>query len=147
MEDHFAVVYDVGSHTGKGNGQVVGKVERVAKTRAELVEELSQVLALDDAAGVQVALADGHARCNNIGVLLFAVADALVAQVLLVGDDVAPVLHPHHRVERMGIVAYGVEATYDAAHRCAGDVVDGDACLLQHFQHTDVCHALCAAAA
>ena len=47
----------------------------------------------------------------------------------------------------MGIVADGVESADDASYRCAGDDVDGDACLFQHFQHADMSHALGTAAA
>ena len=44
-------------------------------------------------------------------------------------------------------VAYGIESADDTSHRRAGDDVNGDAGFLQHLQHTDVCHTLCAAAA
>ena len=69
-----------------------------------------------------------------------------MAQVLLVSDHVAPVLHSHHRVERIGIVANGKKTADDAAHRGACDDIDGDARPLQHLQHTNVCHALCSTA-
>ena len=146
VEVHLFVGDDVRRRTSKGDGQVVGEVERIGVAHAELVEELGQVLALDDAAGIHVLLADGYACRKEIGVLFLPVAEALVAQVLLVGDHVAPVLHPHHRVERVGVVADGIQAADDAAHRRASDNVDGDARLLQYLQHADMCHTLRAAA-
>ena len=46
----------------------------------------------------------------------------------------------------MGIVTDGIESADDTTHRCAGDDIDGDARLLQHLQHTDMCHTLGATA-
>ena len=46
----------------------------------------------------------------------------------------------------MGVIADGIESADDAADRCTGNHVDGDARLLQHLQHTDVRHTLCATA-
>ena len=46
----------------------------------------------------------------------------------------------------MGIIADGIESADDTAYRCASNDIDGDARLLQHFQHTDVRHTLCTAA-
>ena len=46
----------------------------------------------------------------------------------------------------MGIVANGIQSADDTAYGCAGNDIDGDARLLQHFQHTDMRHTLCAAA-
>ena len=109
------------------------------------MEQFGQVLALDEATGSHVALADGHACGDDIGVLLLTVTETLVAQVLLVGNDITPVLHPHHRVERVSVVANGIKAADDATHRRASDDVNGDASLLQHFQHTDVGHTFRAA--
>ena len=147
VEVHLIVGDDVRCRTGKGDGQVACEVERIGVSHAELGEQFGQVLTPDDTAGVHVLLADGDARREEVGVLLLPVGKALVAQVLLVGDHVAPVLHPHHRVERVGVVADGVQTTDDAAHRRAGDDIHGDARLLQHLQHTDMCHTLRAAAA
>ena len=146
VENDLRVVDNVRGHAGEGNLQVVGEVERVGIARAELLEQLGQVLALDDAAGLHVLLADGQTGGEGVGVLLTPVAKALPSQVLLVGDDIAPVLHAHHRVERVGVVTDGVETADDTAHRRAGDVVDGDVSLLQHLQHADVCHTLGATA-
>ena len=47
----------------------------------------------------------------------------------------------------MGVVADGVQTTDDATHRRTGDDIHGDARLLQHLQHTDMCHTLRTAAA
>ena len=110
------------------------------------MEQFGQILTLDDAARVLIFLAEGHARREEIGILLLAVAETLVTQILPVGDHVAPVLHTDHRVERMGIVADCVETADDATHRRAGDDVDGDSRLLQHLQHTDMRHTLSTAA-
>ena len=147
VEVHLAVVHDVGGHAGEGDAEVFVEVERVVVAHADALEELGQVLTLDQSAGVLVALAEGEARREDVGVALLAVVEALVAQVLLIGDHVAPVLLHHQRVEGLGVVADGVETADDAAHRGAGDDVHGDAGPLQHFQHADVRHAFGAAAA
>ncbi len=141
MEVYLAVVDDVGRHAGKGYAQVVGEVERVGIAGAELLEQFGQVLTPDDAASVRVALAEHQAGGVEVGVLLLTVTQALVGQVLLVGNHVAPVLHTHHRVERVGVVADGIQTADDASHRRAGDDVDGDACLFQYLQCTYMRHA------
>ena len=46
----------------------------------------------------------------------------------------------------MGIIADGIETAHDTTHRGTGDDIDGDAGLLQHLQHTDMCHTLRTAA-
>ena len=84
---------------------------------------------------------------DGIGVLLLQVTEVLVAQVVTVADHVVPVLGPCHGVERVGIVADGVETAHDTTHRGTCDDVDGDARFLQYFQHTDMCHTLGTAAA
>ena len=142
VETHLGVVDDVRSHTGKGDGQVSRKVNRVGVARTKLLEQLGKVFTLDESSRIPVALTDGHACGEEIGVLLLAVAETLPTQVLAVANHVAPVLHTHHRVECIGIVADGIEAADDAAHRRAGDDVDGDARPFQNLQHTDVGHAL-----
>ena len=142
VEIVLAVVDDVRSHTGKGNTQILREVERISIARAEMLEQLGQVLALNKAAVVLVPLADGHTRTYNICVLLLAVVKRLVTQVLLVGNHIAPVLHTHHRVERVGVVADSVETADDATHRRTRYDINGNARLLQNFQHTDMSHAL-----
>ena len=127
VEIHLAVFDDVCGYAGKGDGQVAVKVERVGKSHAQLLEQLGQVLALDDTTGLHVTLADGQARREQIRVLLLAVAKALTAHILLVSDDVTPVLYTHHRVERVGIIANGVETADDTTHRRTGNDVDGNA--------------------
>ena len=146
VEVNLAVVDDVRRHTGKRNLQVLREVERVGIARTELTKELCKVLALDDAtfAGL-VLLAERKSCGKDISVLLAAVVKALVAKVLLIGNDIAPVLFAHHRVERVGIVTDGIQAAYDAAHRCAGNDIDRNASALQDLQHTNMCHSLCSA--
>ena len=94
-----------------------------------------------------VATADGHACSEKISVLLLQVVETLAPQVFLVGDDIAPVLYAHHRVERMGVISDGIEAADDAAHRRAGNDVDWYPCLFENLQHADMSHAFCAATA
>ena len=117
VEVNLAVVDDVRRHTSKRNLQVLREVERVGIARTELTKKLSKVLALDNAtfAGL-VLLAERKSCGEDISVLLVAVAKALVAKVLLISYNVAPVLLAHHRVERVGIVTDGIQAAYDAAH-------------------------------
>ena len=146
MEINFGVFDNIGRHTGKRDRQVTSEIKRISKTHAKLTEQLGQILTLNDTTRILVTLAESQAGIKEIGILFLAVAETLVAKVFFVSDDIAPVLHPHHRVERIGIVADGIEATDDTTHRRARDDVNGDIRLLQHFQYTDVSHTLCTAA-
>ena len=44
----------------------------------------------------------------------------------------------------MGIIADGIKSADDTTYGRSCNDVDGDARLLQHFQHTDMCHTFCA---
>ena len=68
------------------------------------------------------------------------VAETLVAQIISVADDEGPVLCTGHRVERVGVIADGIQTTNDTTHRGSCDDVDRDAGFLQNLQHTDMCH-------
>ena len=140
MEIHLFIGNDIRCHTGKGNRQLI-EVERIGESHTELLEEFCQVLALDDTARILILLAKRQARAEEISILLLAVAKTLITQVFLIGNHIAPVLHANHRIERMRIVTDGIESADNTTHRGASDIVDGDARLFQHFQHTDMGHA------
>ena len=106
-----------------------------------MLEEFSQVLSLDDTTTTLVVL--GQACAHHIGVLLLKVAQTLVAQILLIRNHVGPVLHTYHRVERIGVIAYGVQTTNNTTHRCTSNNVNGNTRLLQYLQHSDMGHAFC----
>ena len=141
VEIILRIVNHVRRHAGKRDGQVAREVERVRVAITELLEQLCQVLTLDDAAVVVVQFTDGDAAREEVGVLLLAVRETLLLQVLFVRDHVAPVLHTHHRVERLCVVADGIETADDTSHRRTRDDVDRDACAFNHPQCTDMCHA------
>ena len=141
MEVILRIVNHVRRHAGKRDGQVAREVERVRVAITELLEQLCQVLALDDAAVVVVQFTDGDAAREEVSVLLPAVGEALLLQVLLVGNHIAPILHTHHRVERLCVVADGIETANDTSHRRTGDDVDWNSSAFNHPQCTDVCHA------
>ena len=147
MEHHLAIVDNIRSHASKWFGKVGGEVQRVGKPEAQLLEKFGQVLTLDDTSCIHVALTDGQARREEIGVLFLAVDKTLTTHIFLVGNDITPVLHPYHRVERVGVVADGIESANDATHRRSCNDVYGDSCLLKHFQRSDMRHTLCAATA
>ena len=109
MEVNFTVVDNVCSHTGERNAQVFGEVERVGIANAELLEQFGKVLSLDNTTGIHITFTDGHTCIEEIGILLSSVAEALVTQIFLVGDNITPVLHSHHRIECIGVVTNGVE--------------------------------------
>ena len=142
MEVILIVGNDIRGHTGKRDGKIFRKVKRVGIAYAEFLEQLSQVLTFDNTTGIHILLANRQACSNKIGVLLLAVADTLVAQVLLIANHVAPVLHTHQRVERVGVIADGIETTDDATHRRTRHDINGDARLLKYLQHTNMRHTL-----
>ena len=116
MEHHLAIVDNIRGHTGKGLGKVAREVERVGKARTQLLEQLCQVLTLNDTTCIHVALTDGQARREEIGVLFLAVDKTLTTHIFLVGNDVTPVLYSYHGVERVGVVANGIESANDTTH-------------------------------
>ena len=146
MKNNFAVIDDIRRYTGERDAQVTGEVERVGKANAELLKQFGQVFALNKTTGIHILLTDGQTRGEDVGVLFLAIAETLVAQVFLISDDVTPVLHTYHGVERMGIVTDGIETADDTTHRRAGNDIDGDARPFQYLQHTDMGHALRTAA-
>ena len=116
MEVDLAIVDDIRRHTGKGNAQVTREVERIGKPHTELLEQFGKILTLDDTASLFVLFANGQTGTIKIGVLFLSVVKALTAHVFLVGDDVAPVLYTHHRIEGMGVITDGIKAADDATH-------------------------------
>ena len=110
-----------------------------------MLEEFGEILSLDESSGVLVSLAEGQTCSEDVGVLPKSVSQSLIAQVFLVTDDITPVLSPCHRVECSGVVADGIESADDATHRRACNDINGNACLFQYFQDSDVGHTLCTA--
>ena len=108
MKINLTIINDVGCYTSKRNRKIAGKVERISIAGTELLKKLCQIFTLDDATCLQVALADGHTCTIKIGILLLSVANTLTAHTLFVGNNEAPVLHAHYRVERIGVIADGV---------------------------------------
>lgn len=62
-----------------------------------------------------------------------------------VAQEERPVLAAHQRVELFSGQSHGIESADNAAHRRSRDNIDRYARPLQHFQHTNVRHALRAA--
>ena len=90
VEVHLRVVYEIRSHTGEGNGQFI-EVYGIGISHTELLNQHVDVLALDEAAVVVVALTDGQTSGEDIGVLLLPVAQTLTTHVLAVADHITPV--------------------------------------------------------
>ena len=145
MEVVLGVVDDVGRHTGKGNGQF-REVDGIVVGRRKSIEKGEDVLSQNESAALALRMiAEVEGLRYDVSILLRALAQTLMAQVLPIREHVRPVLRPDHRVELLRTVAAGVEAAHDTAHRGASDDVDGHAGPLQNFQDADVGNALGAA--
>ena len=147
VEHILRVVGDIGGHTGKGNGQSI-EVERVVKGRRNPVEERRDVPAPDEAttAALRPVPAEVNRLAEDIGIVLLAHLQVLVAVALLVRKQHGPVLRPHDGVEHGCRMSAGIGTTDDASHTGAGDEVDGHSGTFQHLQHADMRHALGSAA-
>ena len=91
MEIVFRVADDVGSHTGKGDGEITREVEGVGITHTELIKQFCEVFTLDESARLLVALTTEDGCRDSVGVLLLYVAEVLVAQIVTIADDKRPV--------------------------------------------------------
>ena len=161
---------EVGGDAGEGDGQLV-EVDGVLVADAQAVEEVEQVGTGDERAGQR---ADEGAGGGGLAVERVAEPSVLELVEELAGverdgeqvgaapvfvgrrdvaavDVVAHVLGPVHfgdeRLQLVGGVAQGIEAADDGAHAGAHDVIDGEADLLDVFQHADMGGAFGAAAA
>ena len=140
MEVVLGVVNDIGSHTGKRDGKGV-EVDGVIIRCRERIEERIDILTDDKASTIGSLLSQIQTRGNNIGVLPLALLQALVAEVVLIGEHICPVLYPDHGIEFGSAIATSIEAADDTAHAGTGDDVDGNASTLDNFQRTYVGHA------
>ena len=148
VEHHFGIVDHIGGHAGKGNGQLV-EVDGIVVGCRQGVKQRGNVLAHDEAATVRLrllALAEGEALRDNVGVLFLAFMQTLAPQVLAVREHERPVLGHEDGVQLVGTVTAGIDTAHDAAHAGTGDDVDGNTCTFQHLQRTHVCRTLGTAA-
>ena len=147
VEHILGVVDHIGGHTSEGNRQPA-EVDGVGIGHGEFLEQHADILTANESTARHFLLfVQLNGTRIDIGVLFLTLMETLQTQVVAVGKHYGPVLHPDNRVERMGVFSSGIETAHYAAHARTGDDVDGDACPLNHFQRTDVGHALCTAAA
>ena len=145
MEDILCIIDYVCCHAGKRDGQLV-EVDGVIVGRGKRVEQSIDVLSDDHSSFRSHSVLSEFQTCgDDIGVLLLALLQTLVAQVVLVREHVGPVLSSDDGIEFGSTVAAGIETSYDASHAGARDKVYGNACTLHNPQRTDVCNAFCAA--
>ena len=137
MEIHLGITGQIGSHTGERNGQGI-EVKRVVIPCTEFLQQQLNVLARDEAAVAAAALAESQTTGEDIRIMSSAVGYALPIQVLTVGYEIVPIQSTHQRVKGLGIVADGIKAPHQTAHRGARDDVDRQSCLLNHFQCSDM---------
>ena len=126
VDIHLGIVNNIRSHTGEGNGQTV-ETHRVGITQAQLLEQGTDILALDETTASLALTAEGKRTGDDVGALFLAVANALATDVLTVAEEKSPVKTTHQGVECLGIVANGIEAAHKTSHRGSRDNINGDA--------------------
>ena len=133
VHDVFRIVNNIGCHARERYRQTV-EIDGIAITCRESVEQFVEVTALNHSTLLvgYLVLAERERLCEEISVLPFAVVKQRTVCLQLVGEQERPVLHPHHRVESVGIVAYGVKSANDRTHRRSSDDVYRYARLLYH---------------
>ena len=145
MDIHLGIVNNIRSHTGEGNGQTV-ETHRVGITHAQLLEQGTDILALDETTASLALTTEGKRTGDDVGALFLAVTNALTTDVLTVAEQESPVEAAHQRIEGLGIVANGIEAAHKTTHRGSRHDINGDASAFQHLQGTDMRRTLCATA-
>ena len=145
VKHHLAVGNQVGGNAAKGARQLL-EVDILGLAQV-VAQGLLDVDAADEASRQRVlALVQEQAVVKQVDVLLLAFGKRLVSHRQAVAQDVAPVHAVDNGLDVVSIIAHGIHATDDAAHRRAGHHVDGDAGLFKHLEGTDVDGAHCSAA-
>ena len=141
MENVFGIVYDVRGNAGKGDGQVV-EINGVAVVEGQPGKQLRKILPLYQTSLTCTSVfAKPDVTAQHISIFFFPFVQVEVSHVNLVRQHERPVLQPDDRVHAMCIVAYAVQSTDDASHRCSRDNVHWDASFFNHFQRSNVRHA------
>ena len=141
MEVVFRVVDDVGCHTSKRNGECV-EIQRIRITQTKFLKQLCKIFSLDDTSVIAVALPQRESSGESVGVLFFTVTQTLLTHVLAVGEGIVPVDGAHQRIKDGGIISNRIQSAHDAAHTGSCDNIHRNACPFNHFQRSDMRHAL-----
>lgn len=144
-EDLFFAGDKIGGDAAEGSGEVVEGVE-FGVGEGPAAEEDADLMAEIETGGKGDAAFETEFEEVGEGGAVFAAAEGEVAEVDGAAEELIPGSVFDDGAEFSGGAAGGVEAADEAAHAGAGDVVDGDAVLLEPFEDADMGDAEGAAA-
>ncbi len=120
----------------------------VARARIQAAQQQRELLALDQSAWkLDFAAAQAKLEVHQEIVVVLAASERQLVARGIVPKRVAPVGAFDDGLQIVGALAGCVQAAHDGAHAGAGDAVDRDFELLEHFQDAHVGRSACAAAA
>lgn len=140
--EHILLAVDkVFGYAGKRDRKLV-EVDGVVIAHRQFGEETGNVAPGDDASLERVLglVLEGNGECILFRALFL--DEQFFIAVHGVGEDEAPVLHPHEAVHLCRCIADGIQSADDGPHAGADHIVDGDSCLLDDLQRADMCHSL-----
>ena len=142
VQHRFLVVHQIESHTGKRSGQLV-EIDGIIIARSEMFQHAVHIDAFDESSGILVGrFVKPNLMIKDIDALVFAVIEGYILVGCTVAKHIAPVDISEDTVHQFCIIAHTVESAHDTSYRSAGDDINGDTSLLQHFDNTYVGCAL-----
>ncbi len=146
-EDDLLAVADVGGDRAERNRQLV-EVGELRRRQQQPAQQKLQLLALHEPARQRdAAVLESQFDAAEKAQLVFLAPHRQFFARGIVAEHVLPVDALEHGVDRVGVVARGIQAAGDRAHRRAGDAVDRNAFAFEHLEHADMRRAARAAAA
>ena len=128
---------DIHRHAAEWDGQVVETphpiilLGEMVEHRGDAVAAQSYAIGTLGAAG----FSPSYGESENIGYAAFLPDGVAAVFVVASPNQRQPFLLAENGVELLRVVADGIESSHNGTDARAGDVVDGDAHLLYHFQH------------